>query len=257
MGLNLVVCIKSVIMKPPEGDIVRSEDLLQLNPYDRPAVETALRLRKIRGGTVTTLSMGPEDSNAALLETLAMGADRGILLCDPAFKGSDTLATSTVLAAGIKKLDSFDLVLFGTRTADSDTGQVGPQTAVALGIPIVTGVHAIEFVDDDLHVERRIDEFIEKYQVLPPAALSVSLRSFEPGDIGLQSIEVAFEKKALENWNIADLGLSSEMTGDAGSPTKVISMSKVKRDRTCELLEGAPAEQVDGLVSRLKESGML
>ena len=104
MGLNLVVCIKSVIMKPPEADIVRSEDLLQLNPYDRPAVEAALRLREVRGGTVTILSMGPEAGNAALAETLAMGADRGILLCDPLFKGSDTLATSTILSAGIRRL---------------------------------------------------------------------------------------------------------------------------------------------------------
>ena len=257
MGLNLIVCIKSVIMKPPEGDIVRSEDLLQLNPYDRPAVEAALRLREIRGGTVTTLSMGPEASNAALSETLAMGADRGVLLCDPAFRGSDTLATSSVLAAGVGKLGRFDLLLFGTRTADSDTGQVGPQTAVSLGIPIVTGVHSIDFMGADLRVERRIDEFIEKYQVSFPAALSVSLRSFERRDIGLEDIETAFEKKALETWSMTDLGLSPEMTGDAGSPTKVISMSKVKRDRTCELLQGTPAEQADDLVARLKASGML
>ena len=257
MGLHFVVCIKSVILEPPEGDIVRSEELLQLNPYDRPAVEAALRLREVRGGTVTTLSMGPEAGNAALAETLAMGADRGILLCDRAFKGSDTLATSTILAAGIRRLAPFDLILFGTRTADSDTGQVGPQTAVSLDIPMVTGVHSMEFMGADLQVERRMDEFIGKYLVTLPAALSVSLRSFVPGDIGLEAIEAAFEKKALETWNIRDLGLSPEMTGDAGSPTRVISMTKVKKDRTCELLQGAPAEQVNALVARLKESGML
>ena len=257
MGLNLVVCIKSVIMKPPEGEIVRSEELLQLNPYDRPAVEAALRLREVAGGTVTTLSMGPEASNGALAETLAMGADRGILLCDRAFKGSDTLATSTILSAGIRRLAPFDLVLFGTRTADSDTGQVGPQTAVALGIPIITGVQSMELMGDALHVERRMDEFLEEYRISFPAALSVSLRSFEPADIGLEAIEAAFEKKALESWDLNDLGLSPENTGDAGSPTRVISMTKVKKGRTCELLQGAPAEQADALVARLKESGML
>ncbi|MFO7602069.1 MAG: electron transfer flavoprotein subunit beta/FixA family protein [Candidatus Desulfacyla sp.] len=257
MGLNLIVCIKSVILKPPEGEIIRSEDLLQLNPYDRPAVEAALRLREIHGGAVTTLSMGPEAANAALEETLAMGADRGILLSDPAFKGSDTLATSTILSAGIRKLAPFDLVLFGTRSADSDTGQVGPQTAVALGIPIITGVHSMELTGADLQVERRMDGFMEKYSVSFPAALSVSLRSFEPVDIGLAAIEAAFEKKALETWTLKDLDLSPDMTGDAGSPTRVISMTKVKKGRTCELLQGAPAEQADQLVVRLKESGML
>ncbi len=257
MGLHFVVCIKSVIMKLPEGDIVRSEDLLELNPYDRPAVEAAFRLREIRGGTVTTLSMGPEAANGALEETLAMGADRGVLLADPAFKGSDTLATSTILSAAIQKLAPFDLVLFGTRSADSDTGQVGPQTAAALGIPLVSGVHSLEFAGDDLHLERRMDGFIEKYRVSLPAALSISLRSFEPKDIGLAAIEAAFEKNALETWTLKDLGLSPEMTGDAGSPTRVISMTKVKKGRTCELLKGAPAEQADALVARLKESGML
>ena len=257
MSFNLIVCIKSVIMQPPDGDVIRSEDLLQLNPYDRPAVEAAFRLREVRGGTVTTLSMGPEAANAALAETLAMGADRGVLLSDPAFKGSDTLATSTILSAGIRRLAPFDLVLFGTRTADSDTGQVGPQTAVALGIPMITGVDSMELMGEDLHVERRMDGFIEEYRVSFPAALSISLRSFEPADIGLDAIEAAFEKKALETWTIDDLGLSPEETGDAGSPTRVISMTKVKKGRTCELLQGTPAEQADALVARLKESGML
>ena len=134
---------------------------------------------------------------------------------------------------------------------------MGPQTAVALGIPIITGVNSMELTGDGLHVERRMDGFMEKYRVSFPVAVSVSLRSFEPADIGLEAIEAAFEKKTLETWDLNDLGLSPERTGDAGSPTRVISMTKVKKGRTCELLQGAPAEQADALVARLKESGML
>jgi electron transfer flavoprotein alpha/beta subunit len=77
--------------------------------------------------------MGPPTVEATLREALAIGADRAVLLCDPALAGSDTLATSTALCAGATIPGPFDLVLFGTRTSDSDTGQVGPQTAVLAG----------------------------------------------------------------------------------------------------------------------------
>ena len=87
------------------------------------------------------------------------------ILHDPLLAGSDTLATSTTLGAAIKKLGLFDLVLFGTRTSDSDTGQVGPQTAVQLDLPLITGVCKIEYKDSRLIVERRVDAFIEEYEL--------------------------------------------------------------------------------------------
>jgi len=137
--------------------MIRSHDSTELNPFDRPVLETALRIKEARGGIVTALSMGPESSISAISEARAMGVDRGVLTCDPALAGSDTLATSTALAAAIGKLAPFDLVLFGTRTSDSDTGQVGPQAALLLGIPLVTQVHSIEHIDSGLYVERTAD----------------------------------------------------------------------------------------------------
>ncbi|MBU0990666.1 MAG: electron transfer flavoprotein subunit beta/FixA family protein [Proteobacteria bacterium] len=255
--MHIIVCIKSVIIAVPEGAAIRSHDSSDLNPFDRPVLETALRLREAWGGRVTALSMGPESSISALSEATAMGVDRGILACDPALAGSDTLATSTALAAAIRKLAPFDLVLFGTRTADSDTGQVGPQAAVLLDIPLVTLVHSIEPRDTGLHVERTVDSFIERYELSLPAALTIHPGSVQPRNIDLGRIGAVFEEEKTEIWNIHDLELSPELTGDAGSRTRVRSLSKAKRQKKCEFLKGSPLEQADELIRRLAASGMI
>ena len=142
--MHIIVCIKSVVIDAPRGKTVRTADTCALNPFDRPALEVALQLKEKHGGSVTVMSMGPPTAETALREALAAGADRAVLLCDPAMAGSDTLATSTALCAGVSGLAPFDLLLFGTRTSDSDTGQVGPQTAVLLDLPMVTGAVRID-----------------------------------------------------------------------------------------------------------------
>ena len=158
---------------PPRGKIVRTADKCALNPFDRPALEIALQLKETHGGSVTVISMGPPSAEAALREALATGADRAVLLCDPALAGSDTLATSTALRAGVDYLAPFDLLLFGTRSSDSDTGQVGPQTAVLLGIPMVTGAVKIDGAHERFTVERKVDGFQEIFAVTTPAALTI------------------------------------------------------------------------------------
>ncbi|MBW1782232.1 MAG: electron transfer flavoprotein subunit beta/FixA family protein [Deltaproteobacteria bacterium] len=255
--MHIIVCIKSVSMTAGTGGTLRSYDSVELNPFDRPVLETALRLREARDGTVTVLSMGPESSMSALSEAMAMGVERGVLACDPALAGSDTLATSTALTAAIHKLRPFDLVLFGTRAADSDTGQVGPQTAVLLDIPFVALVHAIRFVDGGLHVERTADHFVERFEILFPAALTIHPGSVQARDIDLVRIGSVFEEQKTEIWDLKDLDLSPGQVGDAGSPTRVRSISRVTMQKKCEFLGGSPLEQADELMKRLTESGMI
>lgn len=255
--MHIIVCIKSVIIKAPEAGMVRSYDSTELNPFDRPVLETALRIREARDGAVTALSMGPESSISAISEARAMGVDRSVLVSDPALAGSDTLATSTALAAAIGKLRPFDLVLFGTRTSDSDTGQVGPQAALLLGIPLVTQVHSIEHRDSGLQVERTADRFIEKFELSFPAALTIHPSSVEARDIGLAGIGSAFEEEETKIWNLTDLDLSPDQVGDAGSPTRVFSISRAERHKRCEFLEGDALEQTDALIRRLADSGMI
>ena len=257
MNLNIIVCIKSVVVDAPKGRVVRTPESCELNPFDRPALEVALHLRQAYGGEVTTMSMGPEVSALALIETMALGVDRSILISDPALAGSDTLATSTALAAAIQKLAPFDLVLFGTRTTDSDTGQVGPQTAVLLDLPLVTSACSVEPVDSGLHVERRADGFREKLELSLPAILTVHPSSVQPRDVGLHGIESAFAEPEVQNWNLKDLGLSPEQVGEQGSPTRVLSMKRVKKERKCEVLSGSADEQAGELIKRFIETGVV
>lgn len=255
--MHIIVCIKSVVTEAPRGKILRTADNCALNPFDRPALEVALQLREAHGGLVTALSMGPPTAGPSLRECLAIGADRAVLLCDPALAGSDTLATATALCAGVRHLAPFDLLLFGTRTMDSDTGQVGPQTAVLLGIPVVTGVLKIDENGDRLSVERRIDGFIEVYELHHPAALTIHASAAIPRDPALGDIGRAFDDMPVETITLKEMDLDPRRVGDAGSPTRVISMKPVKKDRACQWIEGPPATQAEALVRRLAAKGLI
>jgi electron transfer flavoprotein beta subunit len=257
MPLHIVVCIKAVIMNPPSKRIVRSSESCTLNPFDRPALEVALRLREELGGMVTALSMGPVSCAFILHEAIAMGVDRGVLLSDPALAGSDTSATSKALSAAIQKLAPFDLVLFGSQSADSDTGHVGPQTAVLLDLPLVTWVQRLEQKKGGLFVERRVDGFREHFEVDFPAVLTVHSRCVQPRDVSLLGIEAAFEQGEVIHWTLTELGLPADQVGERGSPTKVLTLSRAERERTCEFLSGSTEEQADELLRRLLDSRVI
>ncbi|HPB07996.1 MAG TPA: electron transfer flavoprotein subunit beta/FixA family protein, partial [Rectinema sp.] len=144
--MHIIVLIKQVPetdkvkMDPETGTMVRSGLESIINPLDLYAIEEALMLKEHFGAHITVISMGPLDAERALRESLAMGCDKAILLTDKAFAGSDTWATSRVLAETIKHIGTFDLILAGERATDGDTGQVGPAVASWLGIPALTYV---------------------------------------------------------------------------------------------------------------------
>jgi electron transfer flavoprotein beta subunit len=201
--------------------------------------------------------MGPPSCAFTLYEAMAMGADRGVLISDPALSGSDTLATSAAIGAAINKLTPFDLVLFGTRTADSDTGQVGPETAVLLDLPLVTGARVIEKKDEGLHVERSADGFLESYMLSLPAALTVHQAAAQSRDMGLLGIGEAYNQGEITEWNLADIGISPAQVGEKGSPTRLLSLVPAKKGRKCAFLTGSAEEQAHELTKRLAETGLL
>ncbi len=257
MSVHIIVCIKSVVKVAPGGVTRRTPENSELNPFDRPALEAALRVRQSSGGTVTALSMGPDVAAEALAEAQAMGVDKAILINDRALAESDTLVTSRVLAAAINKIGVYDLLFFGTRTADSDTGQVGPQTAAAVGIPFVSGVKAVEHRDGVWQVLRTMDGWEERWRVRLPAAASIDPRAFVPRPVGLVGISQAFEQPAIAQWPLEALDLAPEQVGLAGSPTRVAAIQKIKHDRSCEMLSGEPGKQVDQLMKRLTNAGLI
>ncbi len=255
MGLHIVVCLKAVIAQASSPTDERTAEQCELNPFDRPALALAHRLVERHGGSITALSMGPRTCDFALFEALARGAQRGVMLCDAALKGADTLATSTALAAALEKLGPFDLVLFGTQTADSDAGQVGPQTAVALDLPMVTWVTGIEYSDGKLRVERLADGFCEQFELSWPAALTVHSSAAEPTEPELGAIEQAFGASTVEIWSLEQLGLAPEQVGETGSPTRVLTIDPLNQRKVCSFIEGSTDDQIETLVEQLKTRG--
>jgi len=257
MGLNIIICIKSVVLDAPDGRVIRLPETTGLNPFDRPAIEMGLRLRETEGGNITVVSMGPEASVFALYEALSMGADRAVLISDAALAGSDTLATSRALSAAVLKLKPFDLVIFGARSSDSDTGQVGPQTAMLLDLPFVTGVFDVRAGEQGLVAERGVDEFLETYEIGLPAAIAVHATAVQSRDIRLSGIEHAFGVGPLERMNLKDLDIREDTVGEKGSPTRVLSLERVSRKKKCEFITGSVEEQADELVRRIRDLGYI
>jgi electron transfer flavoprotein beta subunit len=186
-----------------------------------------------------------------------MGVDRGILISDPALKGSDTLVTSRVLAAAVKRIGKFDLLFFGTRTSDSDTGQVGPQTATLLGVPFISGVKQIDGQLENWTVVRGMDEWEETWRLSSPWAASINQHAYTPRSIGLDCLSQVFDHINIIEWSLTDLDLAAEDVGLAGSPTRVVALKKLKRDRKCFMLEGDAQMQVAELVTYLSKAGVL
>lgn len=257
MSIHIVVCIKSVVKEAPKGVARRTPENSELNPFDRPALEAALQLKESGKGTVTVLTMGPAVGREVLAEAQAMGADRAVLISDGALAESDTLVTSKVLASAVSKLPEVDLLLFGTRTADSDTGQVGPQTAALLDIPFVGHVKKISGKNKAWEMDRTMDAWEENWQVEAPVAATIDPRAYAPRPVGLVGISTVFDHPTIEQWSLTDLGLKPEEVGLAGSPTRVAAMEKMKRQRKCDMLDGEPQDQVEALMARLAAEGAL
>jgi len=254
MKHHTIVCIKSVVLETPRGKLVRTDENCGMNPFDRPALETAFQVREQLGGKVTALTMGPQSSKAVLWDALALGADRGVFISDRRLADSDTLATSRALAAAIGKLAPYGLVLFGTRTADSDTGHVGPQTAQALQLPLIGYTsEIISMQKTTLQVRRTLDGFQEDYETGLPAVLTVRATNRPHRYAPLASLSSVFLDGRVEKWTLDELGLAQETIGLAGSPTQLLSMTAAGRRKRCRMLEGAAEEQVEKVINILED----
>ena len=150
---EIIVCIKQV----PETQEVRLDPVTHtlkregiaaiINPFDLYALEEGLRVKDAHGGTVTVITMGPPQAEAALREALGFGADAAVLLSDKAFAGADTWATALTLARAVEKLGGADLIFCGKQAIDGDTAQVGPMLATILDIPYVAWARKLAFND--------------------------------------------------------------------------------------------------------------
>lgn len=270
--MRIVVPIKqvpetnAVRMDEATGTMIREGVEAIINPLDLYAIELAIRLREAHGGEVIAISMGPPKAVTALREAIAMGVDRGVLVSDKAFAGSDTWATSYVLAGAIRKLGqagAVDLIICGERATDGDTGQVGPGIASFLDLPVASYVSKIESVapgGKTIVMHRMVEEGYEVLEADLPAVLTVVK---EVADPRLPTLRGKQKARAAEvpTWTMKDLGLDAARVGLEGSPTRVVKIFRPQVARKCQkytaLDEAAINAAAEQLVGFLKERQLL
>ncbi len=256
--MDIIVCIKQVpdakdVRLDPETNTLAREGVEAImNPFDRHALEEAVRIREELGGTVTVLSMGPPQAEEVLREAISCGADRGVLVSDRAFAGADTWATSYTLARAIETIGSFDLILCGKQAIDGDTAQVGPGLASRMNLPYVTCVQKRREVSETMiQVERMMDDGYDVVQLPLPALLTVVKDINEPRVASLKG-KMKAKKAEITVLSAADIGVEEQCIGLAGSPTQVVNVFAPEPRGDRRVFEGSAEEQVDQLVEQLK-----
>lgn len=268
--LRMVVCVKQVPdttevrIDPETNTLIREGVPSIVNPFDAHATEAAVHLKEKYDAHVTVLSMGPPQAVEALQKCISFGVDRAILLSDRAFAGSDTLATSCALAAGLRKVaqeDGLDLVLCGKQAIDGDTAQVGPGIACRMGLPQVTYAIGIEDVDLEqrtIKVQRRLERGIETVQVPLPALVTCVEEMNELRYASLPNM-IRAARYEPELWTAADLGVEPESLGLKGSPTVVERIFAPPEREPGETIPGGtddPAGAAEVLIEKLLAHGV-
>jgi electron transfer flavoprotein beta subunit len=265
MDMHIIVCVKQVpdtkIIKinPKTNTLDRRSAPAILNPYDAHAVQEAVKIKQLTGGTVSVLSMGPPQAVSIIKKSIEIGADKGYLISDRAFAGADTLATSYALSKALERISEeqqIDMVICGKHAIDGDTGQVGPGIARRLDIPPVTNVIEVTEVKTEarkINLKRKQLGGYEEIEVQLPCLLTVEKEINEIEYAPLFNMIKAARYEPVV-WTVDDLGdVDRSQLGLKGSPTVVGKMFTPPRPAGGKKLEGTIDEQVKELTGLLRE----
>ena len=247
--MQVVVLVKYV--PEPQGTPTLGDDFLlvregvegALDPGDEYPVEAALQLVEAHGGEVRLVSMGPEVAMSAIRRGLSMGAHSGVLVTDPALRGTDSLATAKVLAAAVGRAP-FDLVLAGAESTDGYTGTLPMTVAELLGVPSATFARKVDVSEATLRIERQTEAGYDVVECPLPALATVTGSAAEPRYPTLKGIMSA-KTKPVEQLALADLGLSAE---DVAPIQRVIAVSEAPEKAAGEVIEAA-----EGVAARVAD----
>jgi electron transfer flavoprotein beta subunit len=264
-----------------DGTVNRAALPAIFNPEDLHALEQALRIKdKMPGAEVILLTMGPFRAAEIIREAMYRGADRGYLITDRKFAGSDTLATSYALSLAVKKLAPYQLVISGRQAIDGDTAQVGPQTAEKLGIPQITYAEEILSVDKkEIVVKRRLERGVEVVKSALPVAITVHgsapvcrqrvSKLLMKNKHARTVTELQNEVKdytelytnrpylMIDEWTADELNAQTEMLGLSGSPTKVKKIENVVFQHKDSKVIGSADTEIDTLMQDLINSHVI
>ena len=257
--MEIVVLVKqvpdteSLIEIAGDGVSIKKQDIKWvMNPYDEIAVEEALQIRDAQGGAVTVVSMGGQKTVETIRTALAMGADKGIHINDPAAEGSDPLATAKILAAAIKEIP-FELIIAGHRAVDEDNYQVASGVAELLGIPQISMVVKAELLDGKIKCQRTIEGGTVTVEASMPALFTTQRGLNEPRYASLPGIMKA-KKKPVDVKTLADLGIDPASAGQANRKVKIKALNFPPQRQAVRMIEGETAQdKAAGLVKVLHE----
>jgi len=257
--MRYIVCVKQVPntteikIDPVTNTLIREGVQSILNPFDAYAIEEAVRLKEAHGGTVTAISMGPPQVESTLREAVSLGVDEIILLSDRSFAGADTWATSYTLAAAIKHLGDYTLILTGQQAIDGDTAQVGPGIAAHLDLPQTCFVRKIDDIScSKVTLQRLMEDGYDTVEMQLPAVISVVKEINTPRLPSLRGKRNA-KNAELKILTAKDLELDESKIGLNGSPTQVLNIFSPKHEKQVEKFDGDPDQAVDLIVKRLDQ----
>ena len=261
--MEIVVLVKqvpdteSLIEIDADGVSIKKQDIKWvMNPYDEIAVEEALQIRDAQGGSVTIVSMGSPKAVEAIRTALAMGADKGIHINDPAAEGSDPLATARILAAAVKDIP-YDLIIAGHRAVDEDNYQVAAGVAELLNIPQISMVTKDELLDGQIKCHRAVEGGTVVVQAPLPALFTTQRGLNEPRYASLPGIMKA-KKKPVDVKTVADLGIDPATVGAGNRKVKIRALNFPPERQAVRIIEGeSPSDKAAEIVRVLHEESKI
>ena len=260
--MKCIVCVKQVpdtsgvVAVKEDGTMDRAAMATITNHDDLAAVEAALRIKDATGCKVVVVSMGPPPAEGMLRELLAMGCDEAVLVSAREFGGSDTYATSQILAAAISTIgvEEDDIVFCGRQAIDGDTAQVGPQIAEKLHLPQVSYVAEIAVENKAVTVKRLLEDGYMTIKVKTPCLLTCIKELNEPRYMSIDGIYATYNKP-LETFDYEKLKdhplIDATTIGLKGSPTNIFKSFTPPQKGAGKMLEGAGKETCEELASIL------
>ena len=266
--MKIIVCVKQVpdtsgvVAVKEDGTMDRAAMATITNHDDLAAVETALRIKDATGCKVIVVSMGPQPAESMLRELLAMGADEAYLICGREFGGSDTYATSQIIAAGISHIgvDDDDIVFCGRQAIDGDTAQVGPQIAEKLHLPQITYAVDVQVKDGGVEVKRLLEDGYMLLKAQTPCLITCVKELAAPRYMSVSGILECYSKPltVLDYEALKDNPLIDDDTiGLKGSPTNVYKSFSPPVKGAGMMLDGTPQEAAAQLITILNEKHMI
>lgn len=260
--MKAIVCVKQVpdtsgkVAVNPDGTLNRASMATIINPDDKNAVEAALKLKDATGCKVVVITMGPPPAQGMLRELMAMGADEGILVSAREFGGSDTFATSQILAAAIKKigLEADDIVMCGRQAIDGDTAQVGSQIAEKLEIPQISYAAEIKKDGAKVSVKRMLEDGYMTIETQTPCLITCIKELNTPRYMSVGGIFDCYSKPIdVYDYNtLKDDPLIDPTTiGLKGSPTNIFKSFTPPQKGQGKMLEGADKATCEELAAEL------